>query len=153
MTASGRPVGSPGYRAAGRASRLTSRSPWWGERPPSQSVLVVDDDRALATVVSLVLRQYGFEVDAAYSGDDALTLLTSRRYDACVLDLRMPGKDGRAVFREMRQAGVTTPVLILSAYDSRQAREELGAEAHLAKPFEPDRLAEAVRAMLEGGPG
>jgi DNA-binding response OmpR family regulator len=138
-------------RLVARSAKLGAGSPWWGERPTGPAVLVVDDDRSLATVVTLVLRQYGFQVDAAYSGDDALHLLTSRRYDACVLDLRMPGKDGRAVFREMRAAGIATPVLILSAYDSRQARDELGAEAHLAKPFEPDRLAEAVQAMLTGG--
>ena len=63
----------------------------------------------------------------------------------------MPGKDGRAVYREIREAGVRSPVLILSAYNARQATEELGANAYLNKPFEPVEpveLADAVRRLL-----
>jgi two-component system response regulator QseB len=60
----------------------------------------------------------------------------------------MPGKDGRTVYREMREAGVKSPVLILSAYNARQATEELGANAYLNKPFEPTELAQAVRRLL-----
>jgi DNA-binding response OmpR family regulator len=111
-------------------------------------VLIVDDDRGLASMIAFVLRSYGFSVDVANSGDEGLGLVSARNYDAVVLDLRMPGKDGRAVFREMREGGIQTPVLILSAYDAQSARDELGAEAYLNKPFEPDALAESLQRML-----
>ena len=122
---------------------------WWGESQPQGRVLIVDDDRSLASMLSFVLRQYGYTVDVANSGDDGLDLLRTQTFDAIVLDLRMPGKDGRAVFRELRAAGVTTPVMILSAFDARRARDELGAEGFMNKPFEPDALAENIRRMLE----
>jgi DNA-binding response OmpR family regulator len=122
---------------------------WWGETPVTGHVLIVDDDHSLATMVAFVLRQYGFTVDVANSGDDGLALLTSQNFDAVVLDLRMPGKDGRTVFREMRAAGVTTPVMILSAFDARRARDELGAESYMNKPFEPEALADNIRRMLQ----
>src|SRR5262245_47702011 len=98
---------------------------WYGEASTQPSILVVDDDRGLASMIAFVLRTYGFSVDVANSGDDGLGLLHARGYDAVVLDLRMPGKDGRAVFREMRDAGIQTPVLILSAFDAQRARDEL----------------------------
>jgi two-component system response regulator MprA len=120
----------------------------WGE-VIRRRVLVIDDDQGLSRMVALVLRRQSFDVDVANSGDDGLALLRAGRYDAVVLDLRMPGKDGRTVFREMRAAGVHSPVLILSAYDAHRAREELGSEAALDKPFEPDVLVERVIQMLD----
>jgi DNA-binding response OmpR family regulator len=122
---------------------------WWGETPVAGRVLIIDDDVSLSSMVAFVLRQYGFVVDVANSGDDGLNMLTSQTFDAVVLDLRMPGKDGRTVFREMRAAGVTTPVMILSAFDARRARDELGAESYMNKPFEPDALADSIRKMLQ----
>jgi len=110
---------------------------WWGESLPEKRVLIIDDDRGLSSMVSFVLRHYGYFVDVANSGDDGISRVALQPYDAIVLDLRMPGKDGRAVFRELREAGVTTPILILSAFDARRARDELGAEGHMNKPFEP----------------
>jgi DNA-binding response OmpR family regulator len=100
-------------------------------------------------MVAFVLRQYGYSVDIANSGDDGLSMVSSQNYDAVVLDLRMPGKDGRTVFREMRAAGVSTPVMILSAFDARRARDELGAEGFMNKPFEPEALADSIRRMLD----
>jgi DNA-binding response OmpR family regulator len=130
-------------------NRLTHRpSMWYGETLPQPSVLIVDDDRGLASMIAFVLRSYGFSVDVANSGDEGLSLVSARQYDAVVLDLRMPGKDGRTVFREMREGGIQTPVLILSAYDAQRARDELGANAYLNKPFEPDALAESLQRML-----
>ena len=130
-------------------NRIVQRpSFWYGETLPQPSVLIIDDDRGLSSMIAFVLRSYGFNVDIANSGDEGLSLVSSRNYDAVVLDLRMPGKDGRAVFREMREAGIQTPVLILSAYDAQRARDELGANAYLNKPFEPDTLAESLQRML-----
>jgi DNA-binding response OmpR family regulator len=132
-----------------QSSAPRSGSLWWGEnRAQTPRILVVDDDRALSTMVSLVLRQSEFEVDVVNSGDDAIRRATESNFDAVVLDLRMPGKDGRTVFRELRELGVRIPVLILSAYDARQAQAELGAEGSMNKPFEPDLLVDTLRQML-----
>ena len=112
------------------------------------SVLIIDDDQGLSRIVAMVLRRSGFQPEVTNSSHDGLRLATEGRYDAIVLDLRMPGKDGRTVYRELRQAGNETPVMILSAYDAREAQLELGAQAFLNKPFEPERLVSTVRNML-----
>jgi len=121
---------------------------WWADSAPRPRVLIIDDDRALSHLVSFVMRQEGFEVDTVNDGDSGIRLAVQSAYDAVVLDLRMPGKDGRAVYRELRESGVQVPVLILSAYNARQATEELGAQAYLNKPFEPSELAEVVRRLV-----
>jgi DNA-binding response OmpR family regulator len=121
---------------------------WWGEVVSQPRVLIIDDDRALASLVSVVMRQEGFLVETATDSEEGIERAMTGEYDAVVLDLRMPNKDGRTVFREIREAGVKTPVLILSAYNARQATEELGAEGYINKPFEPAELAQAVRRLL-----
>jgi DNA-binding response OmpR family regulator len=123
---------------------------WWGETLPQARILIIDDDRALSTLLGFVMRQEGFEVDTATDSEAGIQLALTSEYDAVVLDLRMPGKDGRAVYREIRASGVQTPVLILSAFNARQATEELGAEAYLNKPFEPHELAQAVHRLVDG---
>lgn len=129
-----------------------SDSVFWAG-PEQTRVLIIDDDQGLSRLVALLLRRSGFETDVANSGDDGLKLLVDQTYDAVVLDMRMPGKDGRQVFREMRDSGIDTPVMILSAYDARRAHEDLGSEAYLNKPFEPERLITALNAMLDGRSG
>jgi DNA-binding response OmpR family regulator len=124
-------------------------SVWWMSRPAPKHVLIVDDDFALARLGSVILRAQGFDVHVVNNGDDAIAYAQATPPDAIALDLRMPGKDGRQVFRELRALGLNIPVLIVSAYDARQAQEELGAQAYLNKPFEPERLASAVRALLQ----
>ena len=132
-----------------QSSTARAGSPGWGEtQAPAARILVVDDDRALSTMVSLVLKQSEFDVHVVNNGDDAIRRATESNFDAVVLDLRMPGKDGRTVFRELRQLGVQAPVLILSAYDARQAQAELGAEGFMNKPFEPEVLVATLRQML-----
>jgi two-component system response regulator MprA len=103
--------------------------------------LVVDDDAALLRLLSLSLRQSGFAVTTAVNGQDALDQLATERPDVIVLDLEMPVMDGRQFYREMRTRGDSTPVLVLSAYDARYAKNELGAEAYMNKPFDPEELA------------
>ena len=125
----------------------------WGEVSNQRTVLIIDDDLGLSRMAALILRRQSFEVDIANSGDDGLALLQTKHYDAIVLDMRMPGKDGRTVFREMRAAGIESPVLVLSAYDARRARDELGSEAFLDKPFEPDVLVERVNQMIGDSAG
>lgn len=134
--------------ATGFSFEKRDASIWWGEIVSKPRILIIDDDRALSNLLSFVMRHEGFEVDATNDGEAGVGMAVATEYDVVVLDLRMPGKDGRTVFREMRESGVRTPVLILSAYNARQATEELGAEAYLNKPFEPAELAQAVRRLL-----
>jgi two-component system response regulator AtoC len=105
-------------------------------------ILVIDDDPAVVRLVSLILVSGGYDVQRAESGSKGLEVLNSDGPDPSliVLDLQMPGIDGRAFYKLAREAGYSGPVLILSAYGAHQAREELGAQASLAKPFEPDEL-------------
>jgi DNA-binding response OmpR family regulator len=137
------------WKGATRRKWQSSVSPVWGEAGNQRSILIIDDDIGLSRMAALVLRRQAFDVDVANSGDDGLALLQAKRYDAIVLDMRMPGKDGRTVFREMRAAGVESPVLVLSAYDARRARDELGSQAFLDKPFEPDILVERINEMID----
>jgi CheY-like chemotaxis protein len=111
-------------------------------------VLIVDDDAPLARMLSLTLRDGGFEVMSAANGQMALEQVTAAQPDAIVLDLEMPVMDGRAFFRELRARGDATPVLVLSAYGARRAQRELGADGHLDKPFDPEALVGAVREIL-----
>ena|SRR2546425_8974136 len=110
-------------------------------------VLVVDDDQALLRMLGLTISTEGLEVATAEDGLAALGKLASGNFDVVVLDLQMPGMDGRAVFREMRARGDAPPVIILSAYGAEIARRQLGAAAAINKPFDPDQLLETVRAV------
>ena len=112
-------------------------------------VLVVDDDAPLRRMLSLTLRDGGFSVRSATNGRTALEDIDAEQLpDAIVLDLEMPVMDGRAFFHEIRERGVRTPVIVVSAYGARGAQRELGAEGYLDKPFNPDDLVERVRAVL-----
>jgi len=117
-------------------------------RRSTPCVLVVDDDAALARLLSLMLRDGGFDVASAANGETALAEVEANRPDAIVLDLEMPVMDGRAFFRTLRARGDRTPVLVLSAYNARRAQRELGADGHLEKPFDPEALIGAVRSLL-----
>jgi DNA-binding response OmpR family regulator len=117
-------------------------------RPATHSVLIVDDDRNLSLFLTTVLSLEGHEVVTSTDGTAALELLQTRDVDVIVLDLRMPRMDGRTFFRELRAKGNNTPVLIASAYGAHEAQRELGAEGAVEKPFSPDTLARAIRAVL-----
>jgi DNA-binding response OmpR family regulator len=116
----------------------------------THSVLIVDDDRNLALFLSTVLTLDGHEVVTATDGQAALDLLNQRTVDVIVLDLRMPRMDGRTFFRELRSRGNNTPVLIASAFGALDAQRELGAEGAVEKPFTPESLARAIKAVLDG---
>lgn len=111
-------------------------------------ILVIDDDPAVVRLVSLILASEGYKVRRAESGSAGLEALQAGDPSLIVLDLQMPGIDGRAFYRLAREAGYGGPVLILSAYGAHQAKDELGAEASLAKPFEPDELLTAVGKLV-----
>ena len=114
-------------------------------------VFVIDDDLAVLSVIDLSLRVEGIDVATFPSALYALSALSEgREPDAIVLDLNMPGMDGREFFQMARQAGYENPVLILSAYNAGPACREMGADDWLAKPFAPNDLARNVLQLANG---
>src|SRR5262249_47562820 len=101
-------------------------------------VLVVEDERKIASFVRKGLVEVGFNVLTCIRGDDALHLATTERLDALVLDIMLPGRDGLSVLRQLREQRNTVPVLLLTARDGLAERIEglnLGADDYLTKPF------------------
>ncbi len=99
----------------------------------------------------MVLKLDGYIVEPFESPQEALRCLSDTSCEdpaAIVLDLNMPELDGREFYRRARAMGYHHPVLILSAYDAFAARDELGADAALAKPFSPDDLSEILRGLI-----
>lgn len=121
------------------------------EPDPAQqktTILVVDDDASLVRALRITLRSAGYTVLLAADGMEALDVLSTQDVSAIVLDLRMPGMDGREFYREIRRRGVAVPVLICSSHEAYRARTELGAEGAIAKPFYPEQLVAAVKRVL-----
>lgn len=117
--------------------------------PGPVRVLVVDDDPSLVRFVSLLLRIEGFAVTAALGGTEGLACLGRERPDVVILDLLMPVMDGKAFYRRAREDGYEGPVLVCSASGAQAAQRELGADAYISKPFEPDELVSAVRVLTD----
>ncbi len=119
-------------------------------------ILVVEDEKKLATHLRKALREGGHAVDDAANGEDALTMATTEPYDAIVLDIMLPGRDGLSVLRALRQRNIITPVLILSARGETSERIEglnLGADDYMAKPFSMEELVARVNVLLRRGAG
>ncbi len=113
-------------------------------------VLIVDDDQALTRMVRIAMLSAGFSVEVAGDGESALDRVAQRSPDVILLDLQMPGMDGRTFYRELRKRGNAVPVVILSAFGASGARRELDAQAHVEKPFDPDELVQVVYDVLGG---
>lgn len=114
-------------------------------------VLIVEDDPRVAENVCIGLGRAGFEVDVAMNGDQALAAATAIDYDAIVLDVMLPGKDGIAVSRSLRGKGQETPILMLTALDEvveRVAGLDAGADDYLSKPFAMTELVARVKALV-----
>lgn len=114
-------------------------------------VLVVDDEVRLAAAVQRGLQAEGFTVDVAHTGLDGLWAATEQRYDAIVLDIMLPGMNGYRVCAELRNRGVDTPILMLTAKDGEFDEAEAldtGADDFLSKPFSYVVLVARLRALI-----
>jgi two-component system, OmpR family, response regulator len=117
-------------------------------------LLVVEDDVKMAALVRRGLAEEGAAVDVARSGEDALWMAPAAAYDAIVLDVMLPGLDGFETCRRLRDDGVWTPVLLLTARDSvedRVAGLDGGADDYLTKPFSFAELSARLRALVRRG--
>ena len=119
-------------------------------------ILVVEDELKMASLLRRGLVEEGHAVDVARTGDDALWMAGAAEYDAIVLDLMLPGVDGLEVCRRVRESGVWSPVLMLTARDAvadRVAGLDAGADDYLAKPFSFAELLARIRALVRRGGG
>lgn len=113
-------------------------------------ILLVEDDAEISGLVAKYLAKEGFEIDAAYDGEEALARIRTHEYQLVILDLMLPRTGGQEVLRRIRAKG-TIPVLILSAKDSEIDKIlglELGADDYMTKPFTIGELVARVKAQL-----
>lgn len=114
------------------------------------TILVVDDDRKIVTLIDAYLKREGWTVEAAHDGLEAVRLLRSRDYDAVVLDVMLPRIDGVGVAQEVHRTS-SVPVLMLSALGSVPDRVrglDAGADDYLPKPFSPAELVARLRSLI-----
>jgi DNA-binding response OmpR family regulator len=114
-------------------------------------VLIVEDNRRLNTSLKMSLVEDGYAVDSAYDGDEGQGLAEITPYDAIVLDIMLPKKDGLEVCRELRNQRINSPIIMLTARDTvedRVAGLDSGADDYLVKPFAIQELLARLRALL-----
>ncbi len=114
-------------------------------------ILLVEDDRKIASFIVEGLNQAGYAVDAVINGEDALDLATSNPYDVAVVDVMLPHMDGLTLVGELRRKKIRTPVIILSAKRSvgdRVKGLQTGSDDYLTKPFALSELVARIQALL-----
>jgi DNA-binding response OmpR family regulator len=114
-------------------------------------ILIVEDEPSIALALESDLRLEGYEIDVARDGEDAVRRVRSAPFDLMVLDVMLPKKDGFAVCREVRRAGLDTAIIVLTA-KAQDAEKvlglELGADDYVTKPFSPFELRARIKAVL-----
>ncbi len=119
-----------------------------------EKILVVEDEDAILMLLEDDLTMEGYEVASARDGERGLSMAQEGAYDLVILDVMLPRKDGFEVCRELRGAGATVPVLMLTAKNQEIDKVlglELGADDYMTKPFSPKELIARVRAILRRG--
>lgn len=119
-------------------------------------VLVVEDEKKIASFVRKGLEAQGFVVEVSHRGDDGLALATTRPYDALVLDIMLPGRDGLSILRNLRERKNPLPVILLTARSELNERLEglnLGADDYLTKPFHIEELIARLHAVTRRASG
>src|SRR5438105_15591776 len=113
--------------------------------------MIVDDDAEMRTLLAEYFRRLGFEVAEKENGPAALQTVTTDRFDCFILDVAMPEMSGIELLKRMRDRGIQTPALFLTAHDlldDKVAGFEAGADDYLAKPFSPRELEYRIEALL-----
>jgi DNA-binding response OmpR family regulator len=119
-------------------------------------VLVIEDEKKIASFLRKGLEAQGFVVEHAANGNDGYALATSQPYDALVLDIMLPGRDGLSILRNLRERKIALPVLLLTARSELNERLEglnLGADDYLAKPFHIEELIARLHAITRRATG
>jgi two-component system alkaline phosphatase synthesis response regulator PhoP len=121
----------------------------------NESILLVEDEAALRTTLSDRLRGEGYVVDTAVDGHEAFEKVTNLPFDLVILDLMLPSRSGLDVCRDIRQAGMATPILILTARNQTIDKVlglKLGADDYVTKPFESAELIARIEVLLRRVP-
>ena len=121
---------------------------------PTKKLMIVDDDAEMRTLLAEYFRRLGFEVAEKESGPAALHTATTDRFDCFILDVAMPEMSGIELLKKLRDRGIQTPALFLTAHDlldDKVAGFEAGADDYLAKPFSPRELEYRIEALLRRG--
>jgi DNA-binding response OmpR family regulator len=119
-------------------------------------ILVVEDDKKLGGFLRKGLETQGFVVDFCNNGDDGFSLASTRSYDAVVLDIMMPGRDGLSILRNLRERGSTLPVILCTARSTLNERLDglnTGADDYLTKPFYIEELIARLHALIRRASG
>jgi two-component system OmpR family response regulator len=114
-------------------------------------ILIVEDEKKVAALIEAGLRERGFATEVCHDGDTAARRLADESFDAAVMDIMLPGRDGLSVLRKLRQERNNIPVILLTArgdLDERVEGLELGADDYLAKPFSMTELIARLKAVL-----
>jgi len=114
-------------------------------------LLVIEDEAKIASLLKKGLQEQGFQVDISGDGEDGLDRATTTPYDAIVIDIMLPKRDGLSVLKTLRTRKVTAPVMIITARGDVNERVEglnLGADDYMAKPFSMDEVVARVRALV-----
>lgn len=117
-------------------------------------ILVIEDNPKMAALLQMGLTEQGYNVDVAYRGHDGCDLAVGGGHDLIVLDIMLPDMDGVEVCRRLRRAGLSTPIMMLTALSETRDKVlglDSGADEYLTKPFELDELLAHVRALLRRG--
>ena len=117
-------------------------------------ILLVEDDKGIVRFVKKGLLENSFSVDVAYDGETGLRLAIEKNYETVILDILLPKMDGRDVLKKMREVGIQSPIIFLTAKDSEEDLIyglNLGADEYVTKPFSFNELLARIQALLRRG--